>query len=343
MVHEKCRICLETNKLLINLFDGSDAIRLSSKIMNLTNVQIYHDDGLPNSICIRCNKKLDECIEFINLCKKSDKDLRSKTNNIRDEENSTIFEDNADECKFNPKNDNNDSGLADADGIQEKDKTSKEEYSSNLYAIKRLSQKQQCFTCGKVMSSRFRLQTHLATHLKEKQHSCTYCKKRFTIVENLNAHLRIHTGEKPYRCATCGKTFAQSSGLIVHKRKHTGQMPYQCVLCPRSFQTIGNFKYHVRVHTGERNYDCSTCGRAFITSGDLKQHKATHSGEKPHICSICGIRFSRASNLKRHVSYLHNEEKSEKSFICQHCSLKFLRKIDLTKHELYCQVNKTIL
>ncbi|XP_034835361.1 zinc finger protein 239-like isoform X2 [Maniola hyperantus] len=246
MFYEKCRICLKSNNLLIHLFDGPDSIMLASKIMNLTNIQVYHDDGLPTSICVRCNQKLDECIEFINLCKKSDNDLRSKTNTKRDKDNNSIFEDDADE--LNPKIDDNDlSRSMDADDIQGKDKTSKEECSSNVYALKRLSQKQQCFTCGKVMSSRFRLKTHLATHLKEKQHSCTYCKKRFTIVENLNAHLRIHTGEKPYCCATCGKTFAQSSGLIVHKRKHTGQMPYQCVLCPRSFQTIGNFKYHVRL------------------------------------------------------------------------------------------------
>ncbi|XP_039759118.1 zinc finger protein 891-like isoform X3 [Pararge aegeria] len=236
----KCRLCLKTANSLITIFDGaySKSI-LSSKIMNLTNVEIYPNDGLPSSICVICNQKLDECIQFINLCKKSDFDLRKKSNYTSVEESDTI--------KVN-ENANIERELSKE--FQCKDRITVEDCCTKLYEQKRLAQKQQCFTCGKIMSSRFRLKTHLATHLKDKQHSCTYCKKQFTIVENLNAHLRIHTGEKPYHCATCGETFAQSSGLIVHKRKHTGQMPYQCVLCPRRFKTIGNYKYHVRNFQG---------------------------------------------------------------------------------------------
>ncbi|XP_023939939.2 zinc finger protein 239-like [Bicyclus anynana] len=332
MNENKCRICLVSTNLLLSLFHGSESTMISSKIMNLANIEIYPHDGLPATICVSCTQKLDECIEFINLCKKSDNDLRNKTSNVIVEEKNIGSKNNDSELKLSSKV----ICILDTEVTDVTQKVSAEDHTINTSEHRKLSQKQQCFTCGKLMSSRFRLKTHLATHIKEKQHSCTYCKKQFTIIENLNAHMRTHTGEKPYCCDTCGERFAQSSGLIVHKRKHTGQTPYQCVLCPRSFQTIGNFKYHIRVHTGERKFDCNTCGRAFITNGDLKQHIATHSGEKPHICSICGVRFSRASNLKRHVIFLHNEEKC---LPCNYCPSKFARKIDLLKHEK-CHRNK---
>ncbi|XP_047536536.1 gastrula zinc finger protein XlCGF17.1 [Vanessa atalanta] len=326
MTDNKCRVCLEKTNVLINIFKNTDSGMISTNIMCITGIQIHPNDGLPNSICKRCNTNLQKCIDFRRLCEKSDKKLRSALINItNDKQTNAEYEPTSKECSTLYVNNENCEESKKA--VISKTETSA---SNNLSISNKVSQKQQCCTCGKIMSSSFRLKTHLATHTDVKPYACVYCNKKFSLVQNLNVHLRIHTGEKPFSCAVCGKTFAQSSGLTTHKRKHTGQTPYKCVLCPRSFRTVGHLQYHVRRHTGEKKFECDMCSRAFITRSDLKQHIMTHSGEKLHVCCNCGMKFSRASNLKRHVKYSHNEDKSYK---CTQCPSKFMCKTELQKHE----------
>ncbi|OWR46885.1 zinc finger protein 135 [Danaus plexippus plexippus] len=287
--------------------------------MSLANIEIKPDDGLPDGICESCNDQLNNCIKFIDRCKKSDSILRNVCYNDIPSKSQTTDLNNV--CiKLE---------VSEID-IQEKSSLQNNTSCDKVLSDSNNTNKQQCFTCGKVMSSKFRLKTHLATHATEKAYICSICKKSFSILQNLNVHLRTHTGEKPFSCSTCGKTFAQSSGLTAHKRKHTGLLPYQCVLCPRKFRTFGHLQYHIRQHTGEKKYECDVCSRAFITRSDLKQHVMTHRGDKPHICSICGMRLSRASNLKRHITYLHDKSKT---FNCSQCPSKFMNKSELTKHE----------
>ncbi|XP_028160489.1 zinc finger protein 32-like [Ostrinia furnacalis] len=299
-----CRICLthsvdHTN--MFNIFSKEDKVMISTKLMLIAKIEIYSDDGLPTMICSKCLTLLNNCLDFIDLCRVSDQQLRASLKNkleLTNHQTDTYDSVNSDDDSMKIEQNSTDEGtIYDSKVIAKIPK--------NIDKKKR-GKKQQCSICGRVMSSSYRLKTHLVTHSGTRPYSCPHCGKHFSLPENLKVHLRTHTGEKPLSCLICGESFAQSSGLIAHRRKHTGQLPYQCKLCPRSFRTIGHLQYHTKRHTGEKKFECDTCGRGFITRGDLKQHIATHTGDRSHVCTICGLRLTRASNLKRHIHQLHS-------------------------------------
>ncbi|XP_077293864.1 uncharacterized protein LOC143916585 isoform X2 [Arctopsyche grandis] len=303
-------------------------------------------------------KEVRNASSFLKSSSLSAKEKRSKKNekctraDIENNVGPNIFDDNDLSCSSDNFKDTTDVGNAyskvdsdcrlnqidskeDSDGVEKFPSRKKcRNQSADIFkkslkkVLRKPNKKHQCFTCGKVMSSKFRLQMHVRIHTGEKPFTCNFCNKTFTLAQNLKVHERVHTGEKPLLCGVCGKAFAQSAGLATHMRLHTGETPYKCTLCPSSFRTPGHLQYHIKQHTGEKNFKCSICSRAFISKGDLTQHSKTHTGERPYVCTICGLRMARSSHLTRHMM-THTGEKPHKCEICGSC---FAQKGDVVRH-----------
>uniref|UniRef100_A0A2A4JBW9 Protein krueppel n=1 Tax=Heliothis virescens TaxID=7102 RepID=A0A2A4JBW9_HELVI len=346
MTSKICRVCLN-REFLVNIFKKTGFLTISTKLMSIAKIQISPEDGLPDTICSKCVQKLDDCIEFIELCETSDVKLRALLESscrekslLLDSQKIIVENENfSDNETLSPKSEDKMLFIDESiDHSIQEEQTNLNDVDSKIEVELKIknspktkmkkNRKHQCFICGKVMSSRFRLKTHMRTHTGERPYTCQHCNKNFSLAQNLKVHLRIHTGEKPLQCTICGESFAQSAGLIVHKRKHSGILPYECKLCPRSFRTNGHLLYHTRQHTGEKNFECDTCGRAFIARSDLKKHLVTHTGARPHVCCICGVRLTRATHLKRHMQLTHNKN----VYSCDRCPEEFMKKSELERH-----------
>ena len=56
--------------------------------------------------------------------------------------------------------------------------------------------------------------------------SCCQCGKVFTTKSKLNCHEKIHTGNKPFICSKCDYQCSRPGHLKTHKRIHTDEKPY---------------------------------------------------------------------------------------------------------------------
>ena len=75
-----------------------------------------------------------------------------------------------------------------------------------------------CTQCGKVLTTRPKLQAHVrVVHQGIKDFSCRQCKKNFSSKSNLEIHIGIaHTGVLPYKCQNCDRSFTRKSLLSQH-------------------------------------------------------------------------------------------------------------------------------
>ncbi|XP_054276999.1 zinc finger protein 267-like isoform X3 [Macrosteles quadrilineatus] len=67
-----CRICMNPKDQYVSLFLND----LSRKVMELADVQVEKEDGLPENICAECEKELEKCYEFRLKVQVADKKFR---------------------------------------------------------------------------------------------------------------------------------------------------------------------------------------------------------------------------------------------------------------------------
>jgi len=127
-----------------------------------------------------------------------------------------------------------------------------------------------CNVCGKTLSSRYSLNSHLRIHTNELPFKCGTCDKRYATQTGLEYHIRsAHTGERPFKCETCKVTFYSKSHLNRHRKTHLSEKPYVCIFCGKD---IVNLRIHLLRHIGERHLPCDHCSKEFHTSVEKKQH-----------------------------------------------------------------------
>ncbi|KAI8420317.1 hypothetical protein MSG28_008845 [Choristoneura fumiferana] len=143
---------------LTNIFQKRGEVMLSTEIMSLTKVMIIPDDGLPDKVCSACVRKLDDCSDFVKQCESSDLYLRGfiknkdkhanditikKYSDIKDEPDgdTDLFEDISEETSI----------LHEI--VLKTENTAKPDVHIKNRKPKK-AQKEQCSTCGKVLSSK---------------------------------------------------------------------------------------------------------------------------------------------------------------------------------------------
>lgn len=79
-----CRGCMiSSSNVLQPLFVNN----IAELFYSITSLNISHDDGLPNSLCLTCMSRLEDCNRFKNQCTQSDVLLRK----IKDKESDSEF------------------------------------------------------------------------------------------------------------------------------------------------------------------------------------------------------------------------------------------------------------
>jgi KRAB domain-containing zinc finger protein len=167
-----------------------------------------------------------------------------------------------------------------------------------------------CHVCGKCFRTRSGLNRHLKdVHEHVKNFKCEMCSRKFANQRTLDDHRRIHTGERPFICDLCGKSFKTKAALYSHKLIHTGVFAFKCSFCNVGFYCQSKFVLHMLIHTGEKPHICDTCGKGFRMRHILARHKLVHSDMMPFSCTECGHKFRQERYLRRHMKVTHGKLK----------------------------------
>ncbi|XP_046687632.1 zinc finger protein 260-like isoform X2 [Homalodisca vitripennis] len=162
-----------------------------------------------------------------------------------------------------------------------------------------------CEVCGKVLTDKRSLATHLDLHRQEEssgfQYKCEDCGKVLRSRQTLAYHRQSqHSIERRFHCSYCSEGYMTQKLLQAHERTHTGEKPFKCEVCWKGFRSRSNLAQHMMKHKGERNFECTICGKCFFRRGALTVHHRKHTGEKPFICDICGRPFSQKNDMLKH-------------------------------------------
>ncbi|KAK4299053.1 hypothetical protein Pmani_028643 [Petrolisthes manimaculis] len=137
-----------------------------------------------------------------------------------------------------------------------------------------------CNLCGKILSNKYSLATHMKTHNRDTTYKCNQCEKAFVTKYTLSDHMRrIH------------EEFDQTRDK-------------ECQHCGRTFFTNSELKYHIKTHTGERPYRCNVCKEAYLSSSTLRYHLQKHSNVM-FMCRDCNAKFKNYVGWSAHMKRVH--------------------------------------
>jgi len=184
--------------------------------------------------------------------------------------------------------------------------------------------------CGKILSSKSALKTHVLIHENIKPHQCPFCPKSFRVQSALSEHMTCHGDlNLKFTCPECPKTFPSEKILKRHMRVHDPNTT--CKICNKNFSSKASYKIHMQLHDKNYKYhQCKECGKKLRRKIDLDIHMRIHTGEKPYTCRICSVKFRHEQGLKQHMK---THENKENPLQCIHCHKVFDSFEKLNKHK----------
>lgn len=123
------------------------------------------------------------------------------------------------------------------------------ELSVHSYLSKGNKREHKCLECGKVLSSKTKLQNHYEMHKRQNQKSskftCPTCNTGFTNEYNLKKHMKIHDIDQCHLCDKCDYRSPLLKNLTRHKMVVHDEDKFSCGYC--DYKTV--YELHLKRHT----------------------------------------------------------------------------------------------
>lgn len=102
-----------------------------------------------------------------------------------------------------------------------------------------------CHVCSVEFKTRIAVYLHFkANHTED--HKCEICGQSLSTKERLQEHVASHTGDRPYQCTVCGKSFSKAKALRQHHKIHDDSKKMSCTACGKLFVGKSKLRNHVK-------------------------------------------------------------------------------------------------
>ncbi|KAL1398949.1 hypothetical protein pipiens_002295 [Culex pipiens pipiens] len=352
-----CRICMHGENDMQSVFEKLEDAFIAQIIFECTNVQVFENDGLPESICRNCLEELIKCQKFQQKARNTDialKKLFQEKVEIKFEKPALEIGDEgpqfetvlADERggELSEGNSENDGGdvICTQHGKTHQQKKSLEKAQPSLEELFDRHGRLCCaLGCLEMFETESQLMSHAqAVHrisrvetslVEEKPVECNICFKRFKDDECLQRHLRFKYQPSKNICTICGAKFPSLSAMAIHERSHTKEKPFKCEICCKAFGDRQSLRRHNVKHTNVRPFMCSICGMSFKRKTAMLAHMTVHEpGLKQFKCDHCEKRFRNKAKMLYHM----RTHTGEKPYHCRYCEKSFADFSNRLRHEM---------
>ncbi|XP_037724981.1 zinc finger protein Xfin-like [Drosophila subpulchrella] len=246
-----CRVCLENNENMVNIFDRTheSGTCIANILSYWSGYPVERDDPFPKTICKSCLQDAENAYD-IDMDQQFDEIMKPSLEVFSGEEVSISKESELAE------------GAQQEIHIKEEVPDlwgTKEPQVINEPLIEDIFEEEQCHIAdsdsipaikGNVQGTFYTLKDRDVKMDENLPFKCPHCVKSFSSKKSYTQHFKIHLGKRRYMCYLCSATFKAAQILKVHMRIHTGERPFPCVLCDMTFTTNSNLNRHMRtVHS----------------------------------------------------------------------------------------------